>query len=301
MKLNSDIFVSRFGGLRDEQWLRILVRSYTETVIEQVPFPAFPDAKLQETFVGSSGESALQEAFLFYQDIKRFAARLGIEISLRTRILDFGCGWGRNYRFFLKDVSPSELIGVDVDPECVRLCREHFPVGQFEVCGAAPPLPFKDETFDIVYAYSVFSHLSENVALGWVREFSRILSPGGVFIATTLKEAHLDVWNKIRMTGDHWLKALPDFDLAQKRRDFQAGRFLYCGIGGSGVRTPDFYGEAIIPPEYARRAWAPGLKLIDYLDDPVRRPQALLAAQKPGNPSRKLTKALRTVVRILRP
>jgi SAM-dependent methyltransferase len=153
-------------------------------------------------------------------------------------------------------------------------------VGHFEVCGITPPFQFEDQSFDIVYAYSVFSHLSETVALDWVREFTRILTPGGVLIVTTLKGAHLDVWDRIPTTGDHWRKALPDFDLHQKKQDFQEGKFLFCPIGGAGVRTPDFYGEAIISPGYARRSWAPGLQLIDYVDE-LRQPQALLVAQKP--------------------
>ena len=33
-----------------------------------------------------------------------------------SRVLDFGCGWGRVIRFFLKDVAPWNLVGVDIDP-----------------------------------------------------------------------------------------------------------------------------------------------------------------------------------------
>jgi SAM-dependent methyltransferase len=281
MQAHADGFVARFGQLDDDQWLQMLIRSCAEPIIDGMQFPAFPDLKFQESFVGASGPVALQEAFVFYQDVKHFANKLGMKMERGRRVLDFGCGWGRNYRFFLKDLSPSTLIGVDVDAQCVQLCQEHFPVGNFEVCEATAPLRFGDETFDVVYAYSVFSHLSETVQLGWVREFSRLLRPGGMLIVTTLKAAHLDVWNHVRTTADHWKEALPDFDLEGMRLAFQSGEFLFCPIGGSGVRTPEFFGEAIISPVYALRAWSPALRLVDYVDDPVGRPQALLVAQKP--------------------
>ena len=52
-------------------------------------------------------------------------------------------------------------------------------MGNFEQSAVEPPLRFADGSFDIVYAYSVFSHLSERVQLRWVEEFARILRPGG--------------------------------------------------------------------------------------------------------------------------
>ena len=276
---NSDAFIDVFGKLDDQQWLEILKRSCSEAVIEGVCFPAFPDAALQRSFVGASGEAALREAFVFYQDTKRYAQRLGIAIRETTRILDFGCRWGRNYRFFLKDVLPTSIFATDVDPDCVRLCSEQFPAGQFVKCGAMPPLAFEERTFEIVYAYSVFSHLSGDASLGWVREFARILKPGGMLIVTSLKEAHLEVWDKVRHTAPWWEQALKNFDFAEKKKAFATGEFLYCPIGGGGVRSADFYGEAIIPPAYAKRVWAPEFEIVEYLDDPFERPQALLVAQ----------------------
>jgi len=276
---NNSLF-ARFNHLQDEQWLALLIRSYTEPVINGSKFPAFPDPQLQASFVGSSGQSSLEEAFLFYQDMKYYARQLAISIDRGARILDFGCGWGRNYRFLLKDVSPENLIGIDVDAECVRLCQQCIPMGRFEVCGSSPPLTLKEHSFDIIYAYSVFSHLSEAVQLRWVKEFARILRPGGMLIVTTLKFAHLHVWEKLRQRGDHWATLLSGFELGKAEEQFRSGGFLFCGTGGGGVRSADFYGEAIISPGHVQRAWSPDLQLVAYLDDPVRRPQALIVARK---------------------
>jgi len=42
-----------------------------------------------------------------------------------------------------------------------------------------PPLPFPDNSFDLIYAVSVFTHLSEEHQRTWLPELRRVLRPGG--------------------------------------------------------------------------------------------------------------------------
>ena len=117
--------------------------------------------------------------------MKRDAALLGRPIDPERVVLDFGCGWGRMTRFFLKDVRPENLHGADVSPSLVALCRESIPSCPFWLIDPMPPSTFDRDTFDVIYAYSVFSHLSERAHLRWIGEFARILKPGGVLLVTT--------------------------------------------------------------------------------------------------------------------
>ena len=208
--VDNERFLSSFGALPDEQWLAALLRSTEERIVDGVMFPSFPDAALQFRFVGASGEEALRKAFVFYTEIKRYATMLRIPIDRNTRVLDFGCGWGRFYRFFLKDVAVANLLGVDVDQECIDLCRSTIPMGRFEKCDVRPSLASAAKaSFDLIYAYSVLSHLSEETALAWTKEFARVLRPCGMLIVTTLKQAHIDVWDrKMQSGGVHWQAAL---------------------------------------------------------------------------------------------
>jgi SAM-dependent methyltransferase len=48
-----------------------------------------------------------------------------------------------------------------------------------------PPLPYKDASFDAIYAISIWSHFSEAAALRWLDEMHRILRPGGHLVLTT--------------------------------------------------------------------------------------------------------------------
>lgn len=281
---DNEEFLRRFGTLSDEQWIAKLVRSTKEPLVDGVAFPSFPDGSLQRSFVGADGEEALREAFVFYQEIKSFAAKLQIPIDRYTRALDFGCGWGRIYRFFLRELRTENLLGVDVDPGCIELCRRTIPVGRFEQCGSLPPLAASDSSVDLIYAYSVFSHLSEGTALAWVREFRRILRTGGMLIATTLKRAHIDVWEGLSQSGKGgWRNILraADFSASRFRADFEAGKFLYCATGGGkAVLSADFYGEAIIPPVYVLRSWPSEFQLYDYVSENMRGPQAIIVVRK---------------------
>jgi 2-polyprenyl-3-methyl-5-hydroxy-6-metoxy-1,4-benzoquinol methylase len=284
--IRNEIFLRKFGQLSDDQWKDVLLESCYRRVVQSVEFPPLPDKNLQSRFVGSSGIEAFKEAFLFYREVKKYARSLGIPMDRSTKVLDFGVGWGRFYRFFLRDLVTDHFLGVDVDQDCISLCQAAMPYGRFEKCDINPPLgAASGSSFDLIYAYSVFSHLSEETSGLWMKEFVRILKPGGMLILTTLKRAHIKVWQELKETGwEGWRLALGQagFSVPRAESDFDSGKFLYCGIGGGGVRSADFYGEAIIGPDYVRKTWTPELKLIDYVAEDSRGPQALIVLRKPA-------------------
>jgi SAM-dependent methyltransferase len=167
--------------------------------------------------------------------------------------LDFGCGWGRVIRFFLRDVAPENLLGIDVDEEAIAACRETNPWATFERCDTLPPTTFESESFDLVYAYSVFSHLSEEAHLSWLEEFERILKPAGIMIVTTLARDVIEQaggWT----TDDEipWRRAAaagfgPTKDCLAA---YDRGEFCFAPLPDS----PHF-GLAAISERYAREVW----------------------------------------------
>ena len=61
-----------------------------------------------------------------------------------------------------------------------------------------PPLVYPGEAFDLVYAFSVFTHLPESIQFSWMRELSRVLKAGGYLAISTLP---LGVLPEDRRTG----------------------------------------------------------------------------------------------------
>jgi SAM-dependent methyltransferase len=98
-------------------------------------------------------------------------------------VLDFGCGCGRVTRWW-SDFSGT-VAGSDLDPRAIAWCRANLPFARFETNGLAPPLAFPDGELDLVYALSVFTHLTGDLQLAWRDELRRVLRPGGLLLLTT--------------------------------------------------------------------------------------------------------------------
>jgi len=97
--------------------------------------------------------------------------------------------------------------------------------------------------FDFIYAFSVFTHLSESGQVAWLAELSRILRPGGYLLMTTHGEAFAEAY-------------LP----SHEREQFRAGRLV--------VSNPTSQGEnkcgAFHPPEYVKQTLAQGFDFLEF-------------------------------------
>jgi SAM-dependent methyltransferase len=137
-----------------------------------------PDAFLQ----GSAAYSAL---------IRRTVAAAGPDLDELGAVLDFGCGCGRIARAWA-GLSGPELHGCDYNPKLVAWCRANLPFMEFRENELEPPSPYPDDSFDLVYAISILTHLTEPVARRWMAEWSRILKPGGLLLVSTHGDAFRD-------------------------------------------------------------------------------------------------------------
>ena len=271
---------------QDEIFLGQLARS---EMVHGVQLPGFPDEAFQKASVGSSGEQALREAMGFYQDIKHHAAQLRTPVGTSTVLVDFGAGWGRLLRFFMKDIPSSQLIGLDVDPLMVDWCKRTNIAAHSTLVDALPPAPLPDACADIITAYSVFSHLSEKAATAWMQEFARILRPGGIVVATTQARGFIDFCAQLRETlpknapqknAWHEKLALSFTNRQQSLRDYDEGKFLFSPTGGGEARPSSFYGEAIIPQRFMEEHWSPWLTLRWFEENRPYTVQSIFVLQK---------------------
>ena len=106
-------------------------------------------------------------------------------------ILEFGCGSARLLRT-LRCLPNSRLLGTDINPECVDWCRKNVPGIEFYQNEKQPPLEFaKASSMDLIFASSVFTHISLDLQGRWLEELRRILRPGGIFLCTVLGERYI--------------------------------------------------------------------------------------------------------------
>ena len=112
-------------------------------------------------------------------DIYLFDQLLRGRFDTRRRILDAGCGSGRNLPYFV--AHGFQVAAIDAEPAAVHAIRGRVPG---VVLGTLDALPWADKTFDAVICSAVL-HFARDPG-HWdamVRELWRVLAPGGLFFA----------------------------------------------------------------------------------------------------------------------
>jgi SAM-dependent methyltransferase len=111
------------------------------------------------------------------------------------RVLDIGCRWGALTRHYLEG---NEVVGIDVD----RGALEHAAELGIETvwADAEEPLPFPDESFDVVVVGELLEHVRDPARV--VDETRRVLRPGGTLVGSVPNAFRLK--NRLRfLAGRH--------------------------------------------------------------------------------------------------
>lgn len=145
-------------------------------------------------------------------DIYLFDQILKGRILPRMRILDAGCGGGRNLVYFLQQ--HFEVFGVDQDPQCIAEVRQlashlgnGLPPANFQV-GRVEAIPHPDAFFDWVLSNAVL-HFAEDERhlVAMVKGMWRVLKSGGVLFVRLASSIGMEKGVK-RVKGRRFL--LPD-------------------------------------------------------------------------------------------
>lgn len=152
--------------------------------------PVMPPDDVQVSWTGSSGEALLNQSVEFIRTVAASLSRCGISID-NGRLLDFGVGWGRLARLWLKYAPPEQLLGCDawqrsLDEAVSTGLRNELVLSS----DLLDPLPFPEEHFDAAYACSVFTHLSPTASATCLSGIARMLRPGGAVVFTVRPELY---------------------------------------------------------------------------------------------------------------
>ncbi len=186
--------------------------------------------------------------------------------NLRTlgAVMEFGCGTSRLLQHF-RNIEGLRIVGTDANPKMAQWCSENISGIEYHHNELNPPLEFaEDNSFDLIYAFSVFTHIPAEAQRPWLREMRRILRPGGFLLCTV---------------AGYWLQRMfvSESDADRLQRDgylqYPSGdqnASLSTQVGGSGW---DIYQ----PRNEVIRIFGFELDLIDYIPDA----QDLLILRKP--------------------
>ena len=206
---------------------------------DSLPIP--PPRLLMLTTASPSIEWFAQSGRAGADSIRALLARHDTPVSDLRAILDFGCGCGRVLRHWA-DLS-ADVHGCDYNPVLIEWCRRQLPFAQFETNDLEPPLPYATDSFDLIYALSVFTHLPEPLHSAWVAELARVLRPNGHLVISTHGEAYLDTLS------------------ASERDRFRAGDLVVRDADAAGSNRCGVF----ISEVYLRRQLAPRFQLREHV------------------------------------
>lgn len=97
----------------------------------------------------------------------------------KNKVLEIGSGTGVYTAFLLKDFK--DITATDLDKEMLSILKKKFPKIKARVADCAL-LPFRNESFGIVFGVSILHHLEKTRRLQVFHEARRVLKKGGFFV-----------------------------------------------------------------------------------------------------------------------
>ena len=151
-----------------------------------------PPARLRAQIGPSHADARvfLESGRLHAELIRDLLRENGRSVEDLDAILDWGCGCGRVLRHW-SGLGRTHVFGCDINPKMIQWSRDNLPFAEVAVTDLAPPLPYGNSSLDLMYAFSVFTHLAEKLQHDWMRECVRVLKPGGLLLMSTMGEYYL--------------------------------------------------------------------------------------------------------------
>ncbi|HLP16590.1 MAG TPA: class I SAM-dependent methyltransferase [Bacteroidota bacterium] len=137
------------------------------------------------------------------------------EIATTDVILDFGCGVGLLEDFIVPRLKGASgcVVGVDIGRELIGIARSRFLANdrcEFSVIDQSGELPFAECSFDLIVTSLVFHLLTQKQKETVLKEFRRILKPGGRVVMAEIGQptALYGRWIKF-LTLRYWSRIWP--------------------------------------------------------------------------------------------
>lgn len=219
---------------------------------------ALPPPKLRYKVAGTDNANWFEASGqMSIQDLTRALASIGRSLDEFPDVLEWGCGCGRILRHMPTPQPPRTLHGNDIDAEAIGWVNDNLPWVKTSLTTGLPPLPYPDDSFDLIFNHSVMTHLDATYQDAWLAELRRVLRPGGI-VTLTVSGPHAST--------EYFNTLPPDSDIlkAQKKQLLSDG-ILYISQDQWGADFPDFYHSTFNTPEYIFDHWSEFLLVRSYI------------------------------------
>lgn len=160
-------------------------------------------------------------------------SRLGLRRSGETSLLEFASGYGCVTRQLVRELAPVHIVSCDIHKAACSFI--HVTIGVKTILSANNPedLEIENNSFDIVFALSFFSHMPEHTWGRWLKILYDKVTPSGYLVFTTQGMISRKHFGNPR---------IPD-----------SGIWFIPSSEQKDLDVAD-YGNTIVTPEYVKRA-----------------------------------------------
>lgn len=242
-------------------------------VLLSIPNPDYPKISsllpkmasddVQQSWTGSAGLTLLTQSVDFVRAlIYNFTKLTGRSLE-NSKILDFGCGYGRITRLMYYFSDEDHVFGVDPWDQSIEICHADGLRKNFHVSDYLPSrLPITETQFDLIFAFSVFTHLSKRATETCLHTLTDHIKPDGIIAITIRPVEYWDVDIEARKL---------DVVEHQKSLHREVG-FSFLAHNRSSVDGDVTYGDTSLTMEWLKQSF-PSLTLVGMdrsLSDPYQ-------------------------------
>jgi SAM-dependent methyltransferase len=269
---NDPNFSSRLISLAGNRHEFIVDKIAVGDQLSQNPL-VVPPPELWEGYAEAPADY-LEYGRLDVQKMLAILEKAGENAHTLSKVLDLGCAAGRMLRHYPYYEGKSALWGCDINAHHINWCQQHLsPPFLFATTTTLPHLPFEDNSFDLVYCGSVFTHISD-LADAWLLEIRRILRKDG-YAFITIHDKHT-----FRLLLDKYIHQERFHDIAAYIKDFDARThvnardFAWFSIGN------DPHSQVYYDIGYLQKKWSGFMKFVSVNPETYNYQTALLLQKK---------------------
>lgn len=127
-----------------------------------------------------------------FPKLLQFQLNKFISLLLGKKVLDAGCGPGRDLLYFKEE--GLEVTGIDISKGMLRECKRRTGVTALQM--DMKKMNFNDSSFDGVWCMAAFSDISKEDAPQVINEFFRVLKHGGILYIAVKEGEGIEILKK---------------------------------------------------------------------------------------------------------
>ncbi|MEI7740995.1 MAG: methyltransferase domain-containing protein [bacterium] len=221
-------------------------------------FPAMPSNEIQTQWTGSFGNILLAQSCIFVRSMVEKYQKHSRRALAESKVLDYGIGWGRISRLMYKFVPVGNLYGVDAWQESINICNECKLLEKTALVDEYPKsLPFSVK-FDLIYAFSLFTHLSQKCGQSILKVLRQNISKDGLLFVTIRPKEYWD--RHLEFSNNRC-------DVGVMKSSHESLGFAYAPHNRPNIDGDVPYGDASMSLEFIKLNWVEWGVVESYLDE----------------------------------